>query len=91
MKPWNKIRWPAANAVLANKPFADLFAEPDPVTLINADIDRLVARIPALPAWAAHQICGWSWAARDLREPAEAYIECVRAESEYSHSEGAHL
>ena len=62
----------------------------DPVTTINHDIDRLMAAIPSLPAWAAHQVCGWSWLGRDEREPAEAYIDDARAESESSHSEGAH-
>lgn len=35
----------------------------NPVTLIEHDIDRLMQLIPGLPAWAAHQICGWDWAA----------------------------
>lgn len=62
----------------------------DPVSFIDADIDRLMERLPALPAWAAHQICGWSWLVRNERESREAYLNEARAETEYAHSEGAH-
>ena len=62
----------------------------NPVILINANIDALMARNPALPAWAAHQICGWDWAEAGQSETDEEYIDQARAEIEYAHSEGAH-
>lgn len=66
------------------------FFSADPISLINADIDRLMRRIPALPAWAAHQICGWDWLGRNEHEASEAYLEDARAENEYAHSKEAH-
>jgi len=62
----------------------------NPVTLINHDIDRLMQRLPALPAWAAHQICGWDWLHRNERESAQAYVRQAQAETEANHREGAH-
>ena len=68
----------------------DDLSKNNPVAAINRDIDRLMQRLPALPAWAAHQLCGWSWLAKNERESREAYLSEVRAETEYAHSEGAH-
>lgn len=67
-------------------------SDKNPVSAINADIDSLMARLPRLPAWAAHQLCGWGWQSRGKRGPTaeEAEREERRMESEYSHSEGAH-
>lgn len=33
---------------------------------------------------------GWKWQGRNEHEATEAYIEDARAETEYSHSTGAH-
>ncbi len=66
------------------------FCRNNPVALIERDIDALMARIPTLPTWAAHQICRWDWLGRNEHEAQEAYLEDARSESEYAHSEGAH-
>ena len=50
-KPWNKIRWQAANARLANKPFDDLFTydkKPAPTGLSN---DELQAQFKRCERW----------------------------------------
>ncbi len=48
-KPWNKIRWQAANARLANRPFENLFADKnEPVGTMMTNIDSIRAEIMRL-------------------------------------------
>lgn len=74
------------------RPFlsTDDLAKNNPIAAINRDIDRLMARLPTLPAWAAHQIAGYKWAAKGQTESAETYLEEAQAENEYSHRDEAH-
>ena len=62
----------------------------NPVTLIERNIEAFMAAHPTLPAWAAHQICGWAWLDRNVYESPGIYLDQARAENDYAHSEGAH-